>query len=124
MKSNWLWSPEIENTMTSAQRGITAHAIVTKKMAITPKIAAALLEKADPRKVIRPEVIQEFADSMKAEQPTCLRLRFANDRSIVQGVHGHAIVQSGRMSLWCEFCNQSMTPKSYCQILGKTGAGE
>jgi hypothetical protein len=69
-------------------------------MAITPKITAAMLEKADPRKVIRQEVIQEFANLMKAGTWPNLRLRFANDGSIVQGANGHAIVQCGRMSLW------------------------
>lgn len=104
----------------------TADAIAAKKMAFTRKIAAALLEKADPRKVIRQEVIQEFADLMKAGTWPNLRLRFANDGSIVQGVHAlHAIMQSGKThEVVCEFCNKSMTPKSYCQIPSKTGVGE
>jgi hypothetical protein len=39
--------------MLSAVSGSTNDATAAKKMAITPKIAAALLEKADQRKVIR-----------------------------------------------------------------------
>jgi hypothetical protein len=84
--------------MLSAVSGSTNDATAAKKMAITPKIAAALLEKADQRKVIRQEVIQQLTDLMKAASwPTRLRLQFALDGSIVNGVHAlHAIVQSGK----------------------------